>query len=213
MLWGLQIKLRRKIAIFGIFGLGILSVAGMDLSPDVATPEACKLTVFLAGCVRFSYVRLLAAEKDMYFYLADSLNWCSIEIYVGEFLLLDLVMRAHPADHVCRVILAILCGSAPSLRILLKGPFARIFGSSYGESEGGKKKSESYQLGTGNQPWKKNPPHKLGRNMVTDISLGPTRKDSEEAIIPSGSNVGETAARSDGGSFQSESRGKPPEDH
>lgn len=27
---------------------------------------------------------MLSGEKDMYFYLADSLNWCELEIYVGK---------------------------------------------------------------------------------------------------------------------------------
>lgn len=36
-----------------------------------------------AGCVRFGYVRMLADEPDMFFYLADSLNWCGAEIYLG----------------------------------------------------------------------------------------------------------------------------------
>ncbi|KAH9907032.1 hypothetical protein F4778DRAFT_610250 [Xylariomycetidae sp. FL2044] len=87
VLWKVQIPKRQKIALIGVFCLGFLSVA--------------------AGGVRFGYVRLLVDEEDMYFLLADSLNWCEIEIYI-----------------------AILCGSAPALKVLLKVWWPRIFGSS-----------------------------------------------------------------------------------
>ena len=36
-----------------------------------------------AGCIRFQYVLFLANEQDLWFYMADSLNWCNIEIYAG----------------------------------------------------------------------------------------------------------------------------------
>jgi hypothetical protein len=34
--------------------------------------------------VRFYYVLFLANESDIWYYMADSLNWCSIEIYAGK---------------------------------------------------------------------------------------------------------------------------------
>ncbi|RYP73461.1 hypothetical protein DL771_003633 [Monosporascus sp. 5C6A] len=76
MLWRIQIATRQKIALTLIFGLGMVAVA---------------------GCVRFSYVRVLAHSDVMFFYLADSLNWCSVEIY-----------------------LAIFCGSVSAYNVLLR---------------------------------------------------------------------------------------------
>jgi hypothetical protein len=38
----------------------------------------------VAGCVRFYYVLFLANEVDLWYYMADSLNWCNIEIYAGK---------------------------------------------------------------------------------------------------------------------------------
>lgn len=39
----------------------------------------------IAGCVRYDYVRMLATTADQFYALADALNWCGIEAYVGEF--------------------------------------------------------------------------------------------------------------------------------
>ncbi|CAG8943273.1 unnamed protein product [Penicillium salamii] len=88
MLYGLQLNWRKKGAILGIFGLGILSIA--------------------AGCIRYDFVKKLAsAKEDYYLLLADSLNWCTIEAFI-----------------------AIFCGSAPSLSVLIKSYAPYIFGSS-----------------------------------------------------------------------------------
>ncbi|OJJ53598.1 hypothetical protein ASPSYDRAFT_62178 [Aspergillus sydowii CBS 593.65] len=87
MLWGVRISNRRKGALFGVFGLGILSIA--------------------AGCVRYDFVKKLAHNPDQYYSLADSLNWCSIEIYV-----------------------AVFCGSAPALSVLVKTYAPALLGSS-----------------------------------------------------------------------------------
>ncbi|OJJ08150.1 hypothetical protein ASPVEDRAFT_143825 [Aspergillus versicolor CBS 583.65] len=84
MLWGVRIS---TVSLFGVFGLGILSIA--------------------AGCVRYDFVKKLAHNPDQYYSLADSLNWCSIEIYV-----------------------AIFCGSAPSLSVLVKTYAPALLGSS-----------------------------------------------------------------------------------
>ncbi|KAL2822104.1 hypothetical protein BJX63DRAFT_442289 [Aspergillus granulosus] len=87
MLYGLQLTWRKKGAILGIFGLGILSIA--------------------AACVRYDFVKKLSsATEEYYLLLADSLNWCTIEAYV-----------------------AIFCGCAPSLSVLIKAYAPSIFGS------------------------------------------------------------------------------------
>ncbi|KAJ5313239.1 uncharacterized protein N7443_000123 [Penicillium atrosanguineum] len=66
MLYGLQLTWRKKEAILGIFGLGILSIA--------------------AACVRYDFVtKLSSAKEEYYLLLADSLNWCTIEAYVAIF--------------------------------------------------------------------------------------------------------------------------------
>ncbi|KAL4792441.1 hypothetical protein BDV19DRAFT_400540 [Aspergillus venezuelensis] len=81
-----RISMRRKGAIFAIFSIGVLSIA--------------------ASCVRYDLVRKLTSNPDQYYYLADSLNSCSNEIYV-----------------------AIFCGSAPSLSVLVKKYAPAILGS------------------------------------------------------------------------------------
>ncbi|KAL2847171.1 hypothetical protein BJY01DRAFT_246945 [Aspergillus pseudoustus] len=101
MLWGVRISTRRKGAIFAVFGLGILSIA--------------------AGGVRYDFVRKLANNPDQYYFLADSLNWCSIEIYV-----------------------AIFCGSAPSLSVLVKTYAPAILGSSGGRGPTGTSGAQGY---------------------------------------------------------------------
>ncbi|KAI9036628.1 uncharacterized protein KD926_001641 [Aspergillus affinis] len=87
MLWRLHISLRKKAAIFGVFSVGILALA--------------------AACVRYSFVLKLEGNEDQFYHLADSLNWCTIEVYV-----------------------AIFCGSAPSLSVLIKTYAPRVFGTS-----------------------------------------------------------------------------------
>ncbi|KAK1146140.1 hypothetical protein N8T08_003229 [Aspergillus melleus] len=158
MLWGVKISGRKKTALFGIFGLGILAVA--------------------AGCVRYDYVRLLSNTADQYYYLADSLNWCSIEIYV-----------------------AIFCGSAPALSVLIKTYAPRVFGSSYGrhdyEGDGHTPGNSSGQTpaqklsGRSKDIW-----HKAkisGRRGLQDTTL----TGSEEAIVPGDGIVLKTELRMD----------------
>ncbi|KUI59168.1 hypothetical protein VP1G_06434 [Cytospora mali] len=95
MLWAIKMPLRQKLGVIGIFALGLLSVA--------------------AGCVRFAYVLLLSNTTDQYYFLADSLNWCSIEIYV-----------------------AVMCSCATAFKVLIKKHFPRIFGSSNASAGGHK---------------------------------------------------------------------------
>ncbi|RAK98865.1 uncharacterized protein BO80DRAFT_411456 [Aspergillus ibericus CBS 121593] len=60
-----------------------------------------------AACVRYDVVmKLSTAKDDYYMILADSLNWCTIEAYV-----------------------AIFCGCAPSLSVLIKARLPAILGS------------------------------------------------------------------------------------
>ncbi|KAF2642889.1 hypothetical protein P280DRAFT_468190 [Massarina eburnea CBS 473.64] len=63
MIWNLKMSIRRKIGLAALFSVGLVAVA--------------------AGSVRFYYVLSLAKEADLWYYMADSLNWCSIEIYAG----------------------------------------------------------------------------------------------------------------------------------
>ncbi|KAJ5970362.1 uncharacterized protein N7479_000280 [Penicillium vulpinum] len=144
MLWKVQIPLkaayglqRKKIALTGVFGLGIFALA--------------------AGCVRYAYVKMLSGTKEQYYELADSLNWCSIEIYV-----------------------AICCGSAPSFSVLIKTYAPRLFGSYYGGQ-----RYQTYSPSHRDQPLQRIPDRKqswLGHDKNdTTISTG-----SQEAIVPNG---------------------------
>jgi len=63
IVWKLQMPRGQKIALCALLGVGLVAVA--------------------AGCVRFYYVLFLSDEADIWYYMADSLNWCSIEIYAG----------------------------------------------------------------------------------------------------------------------------------
>ncbi|EHA22331.1 hypothetical protein ASPNIDRAFT_45100 [Aspergillus niger ATCC 1015] len=63
MLWRVRISLRKKIAVLGVFSVGLLSIA--------------------AACVRYNTVLQLANNPDETYVLAASLNWCGIEAYVA----------------------------------------------------------------------------------------------------------------------------------
>ncbi|KAJ5512832.1 hypothetical protein N7463_002384 [Penicillium fimorum] len=146
MLWKVQMPLRKKLALMGVFGVGILALA--------------------AGCVRYAYVKLLAGTKDQYYELADSLNWCGIEIY----LLLTNV-----------IILAICCGSAPSFSVLIKTYAPRLFGSYYGGQ-----RYQSYSHSHGDQPLpfvadRSNHGWSVHGRDETTIRTG-----SQDAIVPNG---------------------------
>ncbi|PYI01345.1 hypothetical protein BO78DRAFT_411549 [Aspergillus sclerotiicarbonarius CBS 121057] len=105
MLVGLQLTWRKKGAIMGIFGLGILSIAGAYPLRFIQWIVTDRLP--LASCVRYNFVtKLSSAQEDYYLILADALNWCTIEAYV-----------------------AIFCGCAPSLSVLIKAHVPSIFGS------------------------------------------------------------------------------------
>ncbi|KAL4733545.1 hypothetical protein BDV11DRAFT_199844 [Aspergillus similis] len=129
MLYGLQLTWRKKGAILGIFGLGILSIA--------------------AACVRYDFVKKLSsAQEEYYLLLADSLNWCTIEAYV-----------------------AIFCGCAPSLSILIKSHASSIFGSSA-------RKSSTSALPGANHMQRRNPLKSNRRRGLGDTTLG-----SQDTIV------------------------------
>lgn len=71
---------RKKMGLVVIFGLGVLSIAGKTRFEDEGSPTDAQT----AGCVRYDYVRMLATTSDQFYALADALNWCSIEAYVGK---------------------------------------------------------------------------------------------------------------------------------
>ncbi|KAL4955732.1 hypothetical protein BDW69DRAFT_182283 [Aspergillus filifer] len=145
MLWGLRISVRRKGAIFAIFSIGILSIA--------------------AGCVRYDFVRKLASNPDQYYYLADSLNWCSIDIYV-----------------------AIFCGSAPTLSVLIKTYAPAILGSKgrTGNSHGLAHVSNQGPL----HPFSGRPSQHRRLDDTVDLIAG-TATESQEEIIPGREDRGE----------------------
>lgn len=72
--------------------------------------------------MRYYYVLKLANTDDIWFFFADSLNWCSIEVYA-----------------------AIICGSASTFRVLFKTHAPHLWGGSRyglsGASNGGAKGS------------------------------------------------------------------------
>lgn len=118
----------------------------------------------------------------MYFLLADSLNWCELEIYV-----------------------AIFCGSAPAFKVLLKSWWPRLFGSSnhrtpeYQPNGGGRSNGSKYAHmgGSGSRPYtgpKTYRSHKStgggGKHGSTGSSTEiPSGNDSKEAIIIQGNRI------------------------
>lgn len=63
IVWKLQMPQGQEIALCALLCVGLIAVA--------------------AGCVRFYYVLFLSNEADIWYYMSDSLSWCSIEIYAG----------------------------------------------------------------------------------------------------------------------------------
>ncbi|KAH9992558.1 hypothetical protein F4779DRAFT_637529, partial [Xylariaceae sp. FL0662B] len=86
MIRTLQVRPRKKIALAGLFGVGFIAL--------------------VAGCIRYYYVLKLANEADIWYYFADSLNWCSIEVYA-----------------------ATICGCASTFNVLVKTYLPRVWGS------------------------------------------------------------------------------------
>ncbi|KAF2684220.1 hypothetical protein K458DRAFT_303568 [Lentithecium fluviatile CBS 122367] len=151
IVWKLQMPRRQKIALATLLCIGLVAVA--------------------AGCVRFYYVLFLANEKDIWYYMAPSLNWCSIEIYA-----------------------AIICSSASTFKALLKTYLPKIWGS-YG-SRGGPSGNPRHQYDQSHsgqfvmKPFgassnKSQSNRKYGVSDLTEIG-----NDSEEAIVQQGTGIG-----------------------
>lgn len=88
MLWNLQIPFRQKLAVCTLLCVGLFAVAGM-FSELHRTYENTADVIELASCIRLYYVLLLGQEdQEVFYYIADSLNWSSIEIYAGKQFLL-----------------------------------------------------------------------------------------------------------------------------
>ncbi|KAJ5128071.1 hypothetical protein N7448_008850 [Penicillium atrosanguineum] len=123
MLYGLQLTWRKKEAILGIFGLGILSIAGVY--PLRSMEWTFTDILPLAACVRYDFVtKLSSAKEEYYLLLADSLNWCTIEAYVGMYL----SSQWHIISNYSST--AIFCGCPPPLSVLIKTYAPSMFGSS-----------------------------------------------------------------------------------
>jgi hypothetical protein len=115
--------------------------------------------------VRFYFVLFLANEKDIWYYMADSLNWCSIEIYA-----------------------AIICSSASTFKAILKTYLPKVWGSygsqgpsashprhQYNQSHSGQFVMKPFGAGSSN---KSHSNRKYGVSDLTEIG-----NESEEAIV------------------------------
>ncbi|KAK4186371.1 hypothetical protein QBC35DRAFT_387350 [Podospora australis] len=148
MFWKLQVPKRQKAALLFLFCIGFVALA--------------------AACVRYYYVLKLANTEDIWYYFADSLNWCSIEVYA-----------------------AVICGSASTFRVLFKTYMPRLWGSNmrYGISgrPGGshpydQSNSGSFALKTFGQGDDKKSKLSSKRGELTALD-----SNSEEAIVPKAS--------------------------
>ncbi|KAK0668448.1 hypothetical protein QBC41DRAFT_121977 [Cercophora samala] len=141
MLWRLQVPRRQKVALLFLFCIGFVALA--------------------AACVRYYYVLKLANGDDIWYYFADSLNWCSIEVYA-----------------------AIICGSASTFRVLFKTYMPRIWGGSrYGLSGPGGKSHPYDQSHSGSFALKTFGQGDDKRAKVSNHELSALDSNSEEAII------------------------------
>jgi hypothetical protein len=135
--------------------------------------------------VRFYFVLFLANEKDIWFYMADSLNWCSIEIYAGTQSPLHDTQPCE-ADFAS---IAIICSSASTFKALLRTYLPKIWGSA-GSRGGpsGEPRHEYDQSHSGQFVMKpfgasSNKSHSNRKYGVSDLTeIG---NDSEEAIVNS----------------------------
>ena len=83
MLWNLQMAVRQKLALGALFSVGLVAVVGKS-GVVIHVQRHDRRLNGTAGCIRFYYVLFLANEADLWYYMADSLNWCSIEVYAGK---------------------------------------------------------------------------------------------------------------------------------
>ncbi|KAI4638641.1 hypothetical protein J4E93_009942 [Alternaria ventricosa] len=155
IVWKLQMPRGQKMALCALLGVGLVAVA--------------------AGCVRFYYVLFLSDEADIWYYMADSLNWCSIEIYA-----------------------AIICSSASTFKVLIKTYLPRVWSSagSHDKASGTPRaqsdrsyssRFELKRFGTSSN--KSNSNRKYGIEGLTDLG-----NESEEAIVRPESKMGRDIA-------------------
>ena len=119
--------------------------------------------------MRYDFVKRLAATKDQYYQLADSLNWCEIEVFVGKLSPLSRSTTTRPY----LTTIAIFCGSAPALSVAMKHFFGRVWGTTreYGSNMQTPGQSYGNRLSTLN---------KNGRHQRLDES---ERFGSEDGIV------------------------------
>lgn len=145
MLWNLQMPKRQKMALISLFSFGSIAV--------------------VASCVRYHYNAKLNSATDLYWYLADALNWCTIELYI-----------------------AIICGSASTFKILIKRYAPSLWGSNRSKGASGDPSSQGYDQSHSGQFSMRNlkPSSKLAgstsRRGLHDITTT-IGHDSEEAIV------------------------------
>ncbi|KAK9778499.1 putative Integral membrane protein [Seiridium cardinale] len=140
MLWNLQVSKRQKVALVSLFCAGAISL--------------------IAGGIRYYYVLKLANEEDIWYYFADSLNWCSIEVYF-----------------------AIICGSASTFKILVKAYLPKFWGSSW-RSTADAQRHQYHQSNNGDFPMKSFPSNKSRPNSDRGLHVVTiTENGSKEAIV------------------------------
>ncbi|KAF9696675.1 hypothetical protein EKO04_005531 [Ascochyta lentis] len=151
ILWNLQMPLRQKLALGALFSVGMVAVT--------------------AGCVRFYYVLFLANEADLWYYMADSLNWCSIEIYV-----------------------AIICSSASTFKAILKTYLPKFWNTSQGSipqnANQGYDRSNNGRFSMKPYGASSNKSESNRKYGVTDLTI--IENECEEAIVPTEGKRGDT---------------------
>ncbi|KAI4940270.1 hypothetical protein J4E86_011075 [Alternaria arbusti] len=155
IVWKLQMPRGQKMALCALLGVGLVAVA--------------------AGCVRFYYVLFLSDEADVWYYMADSLNWCSIEIYA-----------------------AIICSSASTFKVLIKTYLPRVWSSAGSHdkasstlrAQSDRSYSSRFEMKRfGISSNKSNSNRKYGIEGLTDLG-----NESEEAIVRPESKMGRDIA-------------------
>jgi hypothetical protein len=134
--------------------------------------------------VRFYYVLFLANETDIWFYMADSLNWCSIEIYAGK-----VPSRFVRTGFEPNIFSAIICSSASTFKAILKTYLPKVWGSYGSQGPSGNPRHQYDQSRSGQfvmKPFGASSSNKSNSNRKYGISdLTEIGNDSEEAIVRS----------------------------
>jgi hypothetical protein len=82
MMWSLQMRIQQML-LGVLFSVGLVALAGKTLI-HIDVPYQVADNDFFADCRRFYYVVLLAKDDGIWYCMADSFEWCSIEIYAGK---------------------------------------------------------------------------------------------------------------------------------